>query len=138
MFGVSFLEIAVVALVALIVVGPQKLPQMMRTAGEWAGRLRRMTADMRVQTGIDDILREEGIDGVRELRTLLRGEHGLIRPQTSPRTATTFHEPVDLSLEFPTEGPDAAGALPEDLLAAQNDLPLSSPPPALSETPQVP
>ncbi len=61
MFGVSFLEITVVGLVALIVVGPQKLPQMMRTAGEWVGRLQKMTADMRVQTGIDDILREEGI-----------------------------------------------------------------------------
>lgn len=135
MFGVSFLEITVVGLVALIVVGPQKLPQMMRTAGEWVGRLQKMTADMRVQTGIDDILREEGIDGVRELRTLLRGEQAFRRQHPSAAPVSAFSEPSDLALEFPTEGPDAWGALPEDLLSLENERAPESAPSSLPPRP---
>lgn len=111
-----------IGLVALIVVGPQKLPEMMRTAGEWVGKLRRMTSDMRAQTGIDDILREEGIDGVAELRTLLRGERGLAaRRRSGTYGYEAYSEPPDPAVEFPTEGPDANGALPDDLLV--EDLP---------------
>ena len=123
MFGVSFIEIALVALVALVVVGPQKLPGMMRTAGEWMGRLRRMTSDMRAQTGIDDILREEGIDGVRELRTILRGEHNIHGKYSSHGGQDSYDEVPDIFAEFPVEGPDAAGALPDDLLAASESPP---------------
>lgn len=115
MFGVSFLEIALVGLVALVVVGPQKLPGMMRTAGEWVGKLRRMTSDMRAQTGIDDILREEGIDGVAELRTLLRGQFS--HQQASRHSAyDPYPQEPDPLLEFPVEGVDSAGALPDDLV----------------------
>ncbi len=121
MFGVSFLEIALVGLVALVVVGPQKLPGMMRTAGEWMGRLRRMTADMRAQTGIDDILREEGIDGVRELRTLLRGERNLHVPQGAHSPYQQYEEEPDLFAEFPVEGADSQGALPDDLVLNDDD-----------------
>lgn len=116
MFGVSFLELAVIAIIALIVVGPQKLPTMMRTVGEWLGKLRRLTSDMRAQTGIDDILREEGIDGVVELRNLLRvsvaGSPGVHSPN---RNQSRYSEAPDASLEFPVEGADASGAMPEDL-----------------------
>ncbi len=143
MFGVSFLEIAVIGLIALIVVGPQKLPMMMRTLGEWLGKLRRLTSDMRAQTGIDDILREEGIDGVAELRNLLRGT-AAARPITHSTNmgSSRYTEAPDASLEFPMEGADAGGALPEDLFeetspledttgvtaTAENDSTLPSPP----------
>ncbi len=122
MFGVSFLEIAVVALVALVVVGPQKLPSMMRTAGEWVGKLRRITSDMRAQTGIDDILREEGIDGVAELRTLLRGQFSHQRPSHSSNASWgSYTEEPDPLIEFPVEGADAAGALPDDLVRPEGE-----------------
>jgi len=44
-FGISFTEIAVIATVALIVVGPQKLPDMLRTLGQWVRKLRRLTTE---------------------------------------------------------------------------------------------
>lgn len=116
MFGVSFTELALVAVVALIFVGPKKLPGMLRTVGEWVARLRRLTTEMRAQTGIDDILREEGIDGVGELRSMLRGE---IRAARSRQYRETLDEPgtIDPALEYPLEGADADGALPDDLVA---------------------
>jgi len=126
-FGVSFLEIAVIGLVALVVVGPQKLPAMMRTAGEWVNKIKRMTSDMRAQTGIDDILREEGIDGVTELRSLLRGQ-GLqtqSRPSNSPSWAQPAAQPPEIHQEFPPEGVDCSSALADDLLVESS--PAASP-----------
>lgn len=114
MFGVSFTEMTLVAIVALIVVGPKKLPVMLRTLGEWVGRLRRLTTEMRAQTGIDEILREEGIDGVTELRSLLRGEIAAARTRMQRVQSEEPSLPDDLQ-EYPPEGADAAGALPDDL-----------------------
>ena len=125
-FGISLGEIAVVALVVLIVVGPQKLPGMLRSFGAWMRKLRILTTEVRTQTGIDDILREEGIDGgLSELRSMLRGDlRGIVRgPEASrsnsPSPYTDAHSDrsfVDGYREFPPEGADAGGAIPDDLL----------------------
>ena len=42
MFDIGFGEIALVGIVALLVVGPKKLPEIARTAGKWIGKTRRM------------------------------------------------------------------------------------------------
>lgn len=124
MFGISLSEVALIAVVALLVVGPQKLPSMLRTLGEWARKIRQMTTQVRAQTGIDDILRQEGIDGgISELRSLIRGDlAALTRARThQPEAALEADDPyesaasLDRTREYPPEGPDAAGALADDL-----------------------
>ncbi|HTN88968.1 MAG TPA: Sec-independent protein translocase protein TatB [Sorangium sp.] len=73
MFGFSFGEIVVLILVGIVVVGPRRLPSMMRTAGAWVSKLRRMTTELRTQSGIDDLIRQEGLEReIRELRALSR------------------------------------------------------------------
>jgi len=70
-FGLSFGEIVLLAIVAIVVVGPRQLPSMMRTAGQWVSRIRRMSSDLRAQSGIDQLMREEGIDrSIQEIRSL--------------------------------------------------------------------
>jgi Tat protein translocase TatB subunit len=122
-FGVSFLELALVAVVALMVVGPKKLPTLMRTLGEWVGKIRKMTTEMRAQTGIDDILRQEGIDGVHELRSLLRGEIHAAKGRHQHDYLDPEGEDVDLLAEYPVEGADSYGAIAEDLVLLANPLP---------------
>ena len=146
MLGLSFTEILVIAIVALLAVGPQKLPGLLRTLGTWARKLRIMSSEMRAQSGIDDILRSEGLHGgITELRSLMRGQASLITsavtslpavrkpieaapppppPTESPAPAEA--EPaeedpyanldVDTVRESPPEGPDSYGAIPDDLL----------------------
>lgn len=124
MFGVSFTELLVIALVALIVVGPQKLPGMLRSLGDWVRRLRNLSTEVRAQTGIDEILRQEGLEGgLTELRGILRGDLSAVgrsgerRPPPPP-----YYDPyappvtVDPLREYPPEGADAAGVLPDDLV----------------------
>jgi len=55
----SAAEMITLLIVGIVVVGPKKLPTMMRTAGQWVSKMRRMSSDLRSQSGIDRIIREE-------------------------------------------------------------------------------
>lgn len=66
MFDIGFLELVVVAVVALLVLGPEQLPTAARKAGLWLGRIRRFTSQ--VSQEIDRQLKAE------ELREKLRKE----------------------------------------------------------------
>jgi len=139
--GVSFSEIVVIAIVALVVVGPRRLPEILGTMGRWVAKIRRMTMEVRKQTGIDEILREEGIaGGINELRTMLRGEIGNLQRygtgaafvQERPRdeaVVDVYGESIayDRLREQPIEGVDAYGTIPEDLLAAAAPVPAPRP-----------
>ena len=133
-----------ICVVALIAVGPKKLPGMLHSLGQFLRKMRNMTNDVRNQTGIDQLLRSEGLHGgLNELRGLLRGNHGIsFDPPhvTTTTSASTPSEPVngdpsvpaplqhaaiddpyahmdiDSTREYPPEGADAYGALPDDLL----------------------
>lgn len=64
-------EIGIILIVGLVIVGPKKLPEMMRSLGKWVAKLRKLSTTLRDQSGIDRILREEGLDKeIRELRAL--------------------------------------------------------------------
>lgn len=141
MFGISFPEFLVLGTVALLVLGPEKLPGMLRTLGQWLAKARKLTTEVRYQSGIDDVLRAEGLDGgLNELRGLVRGGIGgsvLSHSSGQPfRPATPDHFVPDKSREYPVEGSDAYGALPEDLLpptAAPAASPVTVTPPTSPE-----
>lgn len=67
MFGISFSELLLVALVALLVLGPERLPGAARTAGLWIGRLKRSFNAIK-----QEVEREIGAD---EIRRQLHNEH---------------------------------------------------------------
>ena len=60
MFDIAPTELLVVALVALIVIGPKDLPKVMRTVGHWVGRARGMARHFR--TGVDAMIREAELE----------------------------------------------------------------------------
>jgi sec-independent protein translocase protein TatB len=63
MFDIGFSELLVIGVVALIVIGPEKLPRVARTIGHLAGRLQRYVADVKA-----DINREIELDELRKMR----------------------------------------------------------------------
>jgi len=63
MFDIGFSELLVIAIVALIVIGPQKLPRVARTVGHLLGRLQRYVADVKA-----DINREIELEELRKMR----------------------------------------------------------------------
>jgi sec-independent protein translocase protein TatB len=66
MFDIGFLELCVIGVVALLVLGPERLPRAARTAGMWAGRAKRMIAQ--VKRDIDDELRQEELKELKAFR----------------------------------------------------------------------
>ncbi len=62
MFDIGFTEIALISVVALLIVGPERLPSMVRKVGLWVGRIRRYATSVR-----QDIERELHAEELREL-----------------------------------------------------------------------
>lgn len=60
MFDIGFAELLVVAVISLVVLGPERLPGALRTTGLWVGRIRRGIRDIKT-----DIEREVGADEIR-------------------------------------------------------------------------
>jgi sec-independent protein translocase protein TatB len=138
-FGFSFGELVVLMIVAVVVIGPKDLPKVLRRAGQWAGKLRRMASDIRAQSGIDEVLRGEGIaDDIAEIRKLARGEMEHVtraaRLDTAlPARSDPYVPPahareeviVPRDREYPREGADSYKALPDTALVYARTLPPS-------------
>ncbi|MBI5438886.1 MAG: twin-arginine translocase subunit TatB [Nitrosomonadales bacterium] len=69
MFGIDFSELMVILVVALIVIGPERLPKVARTCGHLWGRAQRYVKDVKA-----DISREMAIDDISQFRQSLRQE----------------------------------------------------------------
>src|SRR5258705_10329375 len=63
MFDIGFSELLVIGVVALIVIGPEKLPRVARTVGHLLGRMQRYVADVKA-----DINREIELEELRKMR----------------------------------------------------------------------
>jgi len=67
MFDFSFGELAVIGAVALVVLGPERLPKVARTAGEWAGKAQRYVSQVK-----NDITREMEVAELKKLQEQAR------------------------------------------------------------------
>ncbi|RMD70510.1 MAG: twin-arginine translocase subunit TatB [Gammaproteobacteria bacterium] len=94
MFDIGFWEITVILIIALLVVGPERLPGLMRTVGLWVGKTRRFIASVKA-----DIDRELQAD---ELRQMLDQQ-----AQEVARLKQMMNDHVPLSIEESEEKPAA-------------------------------
>jgi sec-independent protein translocase protein TatB len=60
MFDIAPTELMLVALVALVVIGPKDLPRVMRVVGLWVGRVRGMARHFR--SGVDEMIRQSEVE----------------------------------------------------------------------------
>ena len=64
MFDIASGELLLVALVALLVIGPKDLPRVLRYVGQWVGKARRMASHFR--SGIDEMVRQSELDDLEK------------------------------------------------------------------------
>ncbi len=81
MFDIGVWELALIGLLALIVLGPNRLPEVARTAGRWVGALRRFVAS--VKEDFDQELRTEELGELRKLQQELSETRQLIERSSS-------------------------------------------------------
>ncbi|HEY0043288.1 MAG TPA: Sec-independent protein translocase protein TatB [Allosphingosinicella sp.] len=84
MFDIAPSELLIVALVALVVIGPKDLPRVMRVVGQWVGRARGMARHFR--SGIDTMIRESELE---EMEKKWREENERIMRQYPTVEGTT-------------------------------------------------
>ena len=73
MFDIGFWELTIIGVVALIVIGPERLPGVARTAGMWFGRMRRFVSS--VKADIDKELKAEELQKVLKQQADSSGIH---------------------------------------------------------------
>ncbi|TVR65658.1 MAG: twin-arginine translocase subunit TatB [Candidatus Competibacteraceae bacterium] len=117
MFEIGFWELVMIGVVALIVVGPERLPGLARKAGLWLGKARRMVAEVKA-----DVDRELHLE---ELKQSLRQQTGLKEVQDlADRVKTARREfeedlkdlgpPPDWRPGMPTSPPPYSPSAPEE------------------------
>ncbi len=85
MFGIGFPELVVIFVVALIVLGPERLPELARGAARWVIELRKAADELKRELGADEL--EKGRDEVRKVKeALLREVYVPPSPEETKRT----------------------------------------------------
>ena len=106
MFEVGFSELLLVALVALVVLGPERLPGAVRTAGLWIGRLKRsfsaIKAEVEREIGADEIRRQLHNEQILELEREMKA---LKQDSTSPISTGAPSGTTDSRANIPQDKP---------------------------------
>jgi len=87
MFDIGFSEIVVIAVVALIVIGPERLPKVARTLGHLFGRMQRYVNDVKA-----DISREMELDELRKLQATVQDAAHAIEQTVNKEITSTESE----------------------------------------------
>jgi len=150
MFGIDSPELLVIAIVALVVIGPKELPGLLRTWGRWMGQMRNMAAEFRGH--VDEMVRQSELD---EVKKQLESAPGLdlqaLDPTKQIKSAIqegmaegekAFNEAkstFDNPLAEPESAPQIA-AEPAPQIVAESQPPIAeeSPPPVAEAEPSPP
>lgn len=96
MFDVAPTELLIIAIVALVVIGPKDLPRVLRTVGHWAGRARGMARHFR--SGIDTMMREGELEEMekkwREENERIMREHPMLPSAEADTNAEALPPPA--------------------------------------------
>jgi sec-independent protein translocase protein TatB len=100
MFDIGWTELVVIAVVALIAIGPKELPGVLRMVGQWIGKARRMAAEFQGQ--FQEAMREaemadlkKSFDEVKEAATSFTGANVMTELQKDVTDALAIDKPID-------------------------------------------
>ena len=126
MFDIGFSELTIIAIVALIVIGPERLPKVARTLGHLFGRMQRYVNDVKA-----DISREMELEELRKLQATMQDaarsfEHSVTREVNATESELqkiaqeanpTPPASETAELPAPTPAPVAAAPAPSEAVA---------------------
>lgn len=132
MFDIGFSELVVIALVALIVIGPERLPKVARTLGHLLGRMQRYVNDVKA-----DISREMELDELRKLQSTVEEAARSIEQSVHQEVSTAQSQFNDVTAAVTESAPAAPAA---EAVAAPPVLEAAAPvtaPAAVAASPQL-
>ena len=129
MFDIGFSELIVIALVALIVIGPERLPKVARTLGHLLGRMQRYVNDVK-----SDISREMELDELRKLQSTVEEAARSIEQSVHAEVSTAESQLNDITAAATEPAPAAPAAQAPPVVAA---VPPVTAPAAAPGSPQL-
>jgi sec-independent protein translocase protein TatB len=111
MFDIGFSELLVIAVVALIVIGPERLPKVARTLGHLFGRMQRYVNDVKA-----DISREMELEELKKIQSSMEDAARSFQSSVSKEVSETeseFNKLAQAAQPAPDPRPDEAPATPE-------------------------
>ena len=78
MFDIGFWELAIIGVVALLVIGPERMPEMVRTIGQWVGQFQRLISNLKreieAETRSDEykLLNKEFLNEDKKFKAMVR------------------------------------------------------------------
>ncbi len=112
MFDIGWSEMMIVAVLALLVIGPKELPRTMRQVAHWFGKAKGLAREF--QSGLDDIVREADLDDARKALNATRdfNPNKILSDAVDP-TGSMNDEIKDLE-ETAKSNADTSGTAPDD------------------------
>ena len=115
MFDIGWSELLVIAVVALIAIGPKELPGVLRNVGHWMGKVRRMAADF--QSQFQEAMREAEMEDLKKHADNLNSAASALSKPFDPTdylgkldTPSTAADTPATTAEAPAAAPEAVGA----------------------------
>ncbi|WP_312233734.1 Sec-independent protein translocase protein TatB [Stutzerimonas nitrititolerans] len=112
MFDIGFTELLLVGLVALVVLGPERLPGAVRTTGLWVGRLKRsfsnIKAEVEREIGADEIRRQLHNERILDLEREMKAMKESIMPPSPSSSASSDARPATTEVTKPAPEPAPA------------------------------
>ena len=114
MFDIGLLELLLLSIVVLLVVGPRRLPETLRTLGLWLGRMRRsftqVKAEIEREIGMDEVRRQLHNESIMEqMKEIERDVGGAIKDAKVSPSEERPPQPA-----HGTEGPRTSGHEPRE------------------------
>ncbi|MDI1285104.1 MAG: Sec-independent protein translocase protein TatB [Reyranella sp.] len=129
MFGIDSPELLVIAIVALVVIGPKELPNLLRSWGKWMAKMRGMASEFRGhvdemvrQSELDDVKKQltgvsgldlQSLDPTKQIKSMIQegvaeGEKALSDVKASIDSPAIDNPPIDNPLAEPESAPQIA------------------------------
>ena len=112
MFDIAFSEILVIAVVALIVIGPERLPKVARTLGHLVGRMQRYVNDVK-----SDISREMELEELKKLQSSIQDTARSIEQSVHEEISSTQSQFNDIAAAATDPGAQASPPAPPATVA---------------------
>ena len=144
MFGIDSSELLLIAIVALVVIGPKELPGLLRTWGKWMAQMRGMAAEFRGH--VDEMVRQSDLD---EVKKQLTASSGLDLQSLDPTKEIRSHIQEGMAegekaiaegksvFDNPLAEPESAPQIAVETPAETSVEAAAEPVPAVAETPPV-
>ena len=132
MFDIGFSELVVIALVALIVIGPERLPKVARTLGHLLGRMQRYVNDVK-----SDISREMELDELRKLQSTVEEAARSIEQSVHQEVSTAESQLNNITASATELAPASAAAQAVPTPPIIETAPPGIPPATVPASPQL-